>query len=123
MNFVNNNENCIEFLNNQHSITVSFCMPKWINNGVATVKLETPKKLYETGTKITIMGTVKGDWNCKIASLYKQNSDENKDGSICAKLPVKFLKISAPRKVSEEQRQAASERFKKIRENMSSQNV
>lgn len=53
-----------------------------VKNGVATVKLETPKKLYETGTKITIMGTVKGDWNCKIASLYKQNSDENKDGSI-----------------------------------------
>ena len=53
-----------------------------VKNGVATLKLETPKKLYETGTKITIMGTVKGDWNCKIASLYKQNSDENKDGSI-----------------------------------------
>ena len=53
-----------------------------VKNGVATLKLETPKKLYETGTKITIMGTVKDDWNCKIASLYKQNSDENKDGSI-----------------------------------------
>ena len=39
-------------------------------------------KLYETGTNITIAGTVKGNWNCKIASLYKQNSDENKDGSI-----------------------------------------
>lgn len=42
---------------------------------------------------------------------------ENKDGSICAKLPAKYLKISAPRKVSEEQRQAASERFKKMKEN------
>ena len=31
MDFVNNNENCIEFLNNQHQFTVSFCMPKWIN--------------------------------------------------------------------------------------------
>lgn len=52
-----------------------------VKNGVATLKLETPIKLYETGTKITIMGTVKGDWNCKIASLYKQN-DGNGDGSI-----------------------------------------
>lgn len=52
-----------------------------VKNGVATVKLETPKKLYETGTKITIMGTVKGNWDCKIASLYKQN-DGNSDGSI-----------------------------------------
>ena len=41
---------------------------------------------------------------------------ENKDGSICAKLPIKYLKISAPRKVSDEQRQKASERFKKLRE-------
>lgn len=96
MNFVNNNENCIEFLNNQHSITVSFCMPKWIN------KVKKLKEEYPDDVKIIA---------------------ENKDGSICAKLPVKFLKISAPRKVSEEQRQAASERFKKIRENMSSQNV
>ena len=96
MNFYSNDENCIEFLNNQHSITVSFCMPKWIN------KVKKLKEEYPDDVKIIA---------------------ENKDGSICAKLPVKFLKISAPRKVSEEQRQAAKERFKKIRENMSSQNV
>lgn len=52
-----------------------------VKNGVATLKLETPIKLYETGTKITIAGTVKGNWDCKIASLYKQN-DGNIDGSI-----------------------------------------
>ena len=52
-----------------------------VKNGVATVKLETPIKLYETGTKITIAGTVKGNWNCKIASLYKQDAG-NTDGSI-----------------------------------------
>ena len=52
-----------------------------VKNGVATLKLETPKKLYETGTKITIAGTVKDNWNCKIASLYKQN-DGTSDGSI-----------------------------------------
>ena len=58
----------------------------------------------------------------KIKKLSQSNPDdveiiaENKDGSICAKLPIKFLKISAPRKVSDEQRQKASERFKKLRE-------
>lgn len=96
MYFISNNENCIEFLNNQHQITVSFCMRKWVN---------------------------------KIKRLKEKHPDdviiiaENEDGSICAKLPIKYLKISAPKKVSEEQRQAASERFKKTRENISSQKV
>ena len=89
MNFVNNNENCVEFLNNQKTMTVSFCSQKWIT---------------------------------KIKKLSQSNPDdveiiaENKDGSICARLPIKYLKISAPRKVSDEQRQKASERFKKLRE-------
>ena len=39
MNFKSNNENCIEFLNNQHDITVSFCSQKWINK---------VKKLHES---------------------------------------------------------------------------
>ena len=89
MKFVNNNENCVEFLNNQKTMTVSFCSQKWIT---------------------------------KIKKLSQSNLDdveiiaENKDGSICARLPIKYLKISAPRKVSDEQRQKASERFKKLRE-------
>ena len=41
MNFNNNNENCIEFLNNQHQFTVSFCMPKWINK-IKKLKEEHP---------------------------------------------------------------------------------
>ena len=89
MNFANNNENCIEFLNNQHPITVSFCMQKWIN------KVKKLKEEHPDDVKILA---------------------ENEDGSICARLPIKYLKISAPRKVSDEQRQAASERFKKLRE-------
>lgn len=90
MEIYNNNENVIEFLNNQHTITVSFCMQKWIN------KIKKLKETHPDDVKIVA---------------------ENDDGSICAKLPIKYLKISAPKKVSEEQRQAASERFKKIREN------
>lgn len=34
------------------------------------------------------------------------------DGMIVARFPIKWLKIAPPRKVSDEQRQAASERFK-----------
>ena len=89
MNFANNNENCVEFLNGQKTMTVSFCSQKWIT---------------------------------KIKKLHELNPDdveiiaENDDGSICARLPIKYLKISAPRKVSDEQRQRASERFKKLRE-------
>ena len=89
MKFVNNNENCVEFLNNQKTMTVSFCSQKWIT---------------------------------KIKKLSQSNPDdveiiaENKDGSICARLSIKYLKISAPRKVSDEQRQKASERFKKLHE-------
>lgn len=90
MEIYNNNENVIEFLNNQHTITVSFCMQKWIN------KIKKLKESYPDDVKILA---------------------ENDDGSICAKLPIKYLKISAPKKVSEEQRQSASERFKKLREN------
>lgn len=39
---------------------------------------------------------------------------ENEDGSIFAHIPVNYVKISPPRKVSEEQKEAASKRFKKM---------
>lgn len=87
MKFINNNENVVEFLNNEETITVSFCMKKWVNK---------VKRLHE-----------KNPNEVKIIA-------ENKDGSICAKLPVKYLKISPPRQISEEQKQAASERFRKM---------
>lgn len=37
---------------------------------------------------------------------------ENKDGSIFAHIPVSYVKISPPKQMSEEQRAAASERFR-----------
>ena len=87
-NFLSNNENSIEFLNNQKTITVSFCAQKWINK---------VKKLQEEHPE-----------DVKIIA-------ENKDCSICAKLPISYLKVSPPRKVSESQRLAAIDRFKKYR--------
>ena len=39
---------------------------------------------------------------------------ENSDGSLFAHVPVNYIKISPPKKMSEEQREAASERFKQM---------
>ena len=39
---------------------------------------------------------------------------ENKDGSAFFHIPISYVKVSPPRKVSEAQREAAGERFKKM---------
>lgn len=41
---------------------------------------------------------------------------ENEDGSAFFHIPISYIKVSPPRKVSEEQKQAAGERFRKMRE-------
>lgn len=38
----------------------------------------------------------------------------NKDGSAFFHIPVNYVKVSPPRKVSDEQREAAGERFRKM---------
>lgn len=82
------------------------CAIEWIKNA-------------RTAT-VTFPGNTK--YNMKIRNLAEEYPDQvkircdNSDGTIVATLPVKFIKISAPRKVSEEQRQAAAERFKKMHE-------
>ena len=56
----------------------------------------------------------------KLFRLAKENPDEvkiiteNKDGSLFAHVPVNYIKISPPKKMSEEQKEAASERFKQM---------
>ena len=56
----------------------------------------------------------------KLLRLAEKNSDEvkivveNKDGSMFAHVPVNYIKISPPKKMSEEQREAASERFRQM---------
>lgn len=91
-NFEHNNENVIEFITGDEFMTVTFTQRKYIT---------------------------------KIKKLYKSNSTdfdnfyENTDGSICARIPLRWLKINLPRKVSDEQRAAASERFKKMYEESS----
>ncbi len=59
----------------------------------------------------------------KLYRLAKENPNEvkiiveNNDGSIYAHIPINYVKISPPRKVSEEQREAAGERFKQMWKN------
>lgn len=56
----------------------------------------------------------------KLLRLAEKNPNEvkiiveNKDGSLFAHVPVNYIKISPPRQVSEEQKEAASERFKQM---------
>ena len=80
-----NNENCIEWLSGQHNIVCSISQQKYIS------KIKKLAEKYPKKVKIKF----------------------NKDGTICAKLPIKALKLSIiERELSEEQRQEMSRRFK-----------
>lgn len=56
----------------------------------------------------------------KLTRLSEMNPNEvtvearNKDGSAVFHVPVNYIKISPPRKVSEEQKEAAAERFRRM---------
>ena len=90
--FDNNNENCIEFLSGERSAVVSFTNRKHINR---------IKKLYEER---------KDDF---------KYFHENTDGSICAKIPLKWIKLNPGRKtgrdMTEEQTEAARVRLANAR--------
>ena len=85
-------ENMIEFITGQRSMTCTF------SNGKHIRKI---KKLYADHPE---------DFK-----YFKENTD----GSICASLPLKYLKISAPRKntrvYTEEEKAIIRERFAKYR--------
>ena len=82
------NENVIEWLTNDSEVTVTLSQRRYIT------KVKKLQEKYPDEVRIVV---------------------ENKDGSVVAKLPIKFIKLSAPRKVSEEQRDQARERFKNSR--------
>lgn len=79
-------ENTVEWIKNEDTATVTFCQPRFI-------------------TRIR-----------KLAEKYPdecQITHENKDGSIVAHIPVKWIKISkVERHLSEEQIELARERIK-----------
>ena len=90
--FDNNNENCIEFLSGERSAVVSFTNRKHINR---------IKKLYEER---------KDDF---------KYFHENTDGSICAKIPLKWIKLNPGSKngrvMTEELQEAARVRLANAR--------
>lgn len=82
-------ENAIEWLNGDDTVTVTLSQTKYINKVKAlAAKTDEVKIAYE-----------------------------NEDGSILADLPLKYIKISQPRKISDNQREAARERLLKSRGN------
>lgn len=87
-----NNENMIEFLSGQRTATVTFTNKKHINR---------IKKLYTDR---------KDDFTYFV---------ENDDGSVCAKIPLKWIKINAGSKngrvMTDEQKEAARIRLEKYR--------
>ena len=87
-------ENMIEFISGTRTATVTFTNQKHINR---------IKKIYEER---------KDDFK-----YFKENTD----GSVCAKIPLKWIKINAGSKtgrvMTEEQKEAARIRLQKVREN------
>lgn len=86
---VNSIENVIEWLNRQDIATFTISQKKYKN------RIEHLAEKYPD--------------ECKI--LHR-----NTDGSIVAKFPLNWIRISKPRTLTKEQRQAAAERLKKYRE-------
>lgn len=80
-------ENVIEWYTGSDTVTVTLTQQKHINK---------VRKLAETDSRVVIIA-------------------ENEDGSICAHLPLSFIKISAPRQMSEEQKTLNAERLKSVR--------
>lgn len=77
-------ENNIEFTQNSKTATVYFAQGRYIT------KIKKLKEKYPDEVDIVA---------------------ENYDGSIVAHIPTKWVKISPPRKISDEQREAASKRL------------
>ena len=82
------NENVIEFMTNDTRATLSFSQGRYKS---------VIRKLAE-----------KHPEDCQIIA-------DNEDGSICAHVPVSWLRISPPRQYTEEQRQQMGERLRQNR--------
>lgn len=79
---------------------------------------------YIVGEKIATFYTAEKSYIHSIKEWVKEYPNDvsiefsNTDGSLICHIPKSWVKIRPPRKVSEEQRLAASERFKKMWERM-----
>ena len=91
-----NRENCIEFISSEKTATITFTQQKYINR-IKTLHNERPE-----------------DFKFFI---------ENKDGSVCAKIPIHWIKISPTKRNSriytEEEKRKIAERLENARRNKS----
>lgn len=91
-----NRENCIEFISSEKTATITFTQQKYINR-IKTLHNERPE-----------------DFKFFI---------ENKDGSVCAKIPIRWIKISPTktnnRIYTEEEKRKIAERLENARRNKS----
>ena len=74
---------------------------------------------FFTGDKVATLSLTSRRYISRIKKLRENYPDdinyvENKDGSICAKIPVSFVKLIGPRQLTDEQKEAASQRLKRI---------
>ena len=74
----------------------------------------------EDGRKVATI-TASEVWSVNLMRRLKEKYPdevdllENGDGSVFGHVPAKWMKLSPPRKVSEEQRAKAAERLRKVR--------
>lgn len=79
---------------------------------------------YIVGEKQASFCSSEKKWINKILKLKEAHPDdvhidyfpEDNNGTLLAHIPTKWLKVSPPRQVSEEQRAAAAERFRAMHE-------
>lgn len=68
-------------------------------------------------------------WKSKLMRYAESHPDkvqlmaENKDGSVFFHVPVNWIKCSPPRKVSEEQKEAAAERLRQMWEDRKTEEI
>lgn len=78
---------------------------------------------YCVGDKKCSVFSSERKWVNKLLRLNEKHPDEvnintiNDDGSILGYVPINWMKLSPPRKVSEEQKQAAGERMRAMHQN------
>lgn len=80
------NENVIEFVKDSKRATVTFCQGRY-KSRIKKLAAERPEE-------------------CEIVA-------ENQDGSLCAHIPVAWIKINPTHQLTEEQRKEIAERFKR----------
>ena len=73
---------------------------------------------FITGEKTATLTIHQGKYKTRIKKLAEERPDEvkilseNKDGSILAHIPTKWIKINPPRKLSEEYKEELAQRVK-----------